>query len=947
MRESLQRKFLFPVIVGAALLIILSALLTYMSLLPDLRSQMVKRAELMTTTIRAAGEINPNYQDLRLALEEITLHTSGVHGITLATLNPTIIWASSTQPNADLDAHTVDMLKLLDISSKKHIFGQFTHANGDLIVISPFKNFHHVEQTLITAPHTFKLPPQMSSDLAYTLPADGYEGILYLRFNWQEFETVANTTLANHIMAMSGGILLMLLLSIATVYKSIINPIRSISNTIIAQRSGDSSARTEQLSRDEIGLLGTSLNEMLDSLHDRDRLLKVVVNHLPVGLSLKGLNDEKLVQNEAYKQSYLSPYLNGQIHEQVLENRITSQQKVVSEQIPITLEEHLTFTDGTKDFETTIFPIFNHKNHLEWLGTLCVDITEKKARELKLTQLFMAVESVNNGIIISDAQSEGHPILYVNPAVSALTGYQKSELIGASPRIFNRNSKEQEGLEILRRAIHKKEACSVVLKNTRKDGTQFWNEFTLSIIQDDTGTTTHFVGIQNNVTDRVEAENRIEHLAYYDALTDIPNRTLFNDRLTQLIAESERSSKMAAIVYIDLDGFKAANDNFGHVTGDIILQKAANRMQSCLRNQDSIARMGGDEFTILLPQLSDTDVIINVPKIINRLNTELAKPYDIEGNLIHTSGSIGISIYPKDGNNAETLIMCADHAMYHAKQKGKNTFSFFQKQMNLEIEQNQLVENHLRGAITRDEFTLHYQPQVKLDTQEVSLEALIRWKNDTLGDVLPDEFIPIAESSGMIDEIGSWVIQQACRDYASLREIGHHIQKIAINISAYQFKRQDIASIIKQELDKHGMEGSCLEVEITETAIFNDFEFAKAALQEIRKMGVTIAIDDFGTGYSSLTYLKQLPIDTIKIDKQFIKGLPKNKDDQHIVMAISGMAKGMGLKLLAEGVETEEQLQFVEHELHCTNIQGFLFSKPIPKSELLQSSFLNLASNKI
>lgn len=946
MRDSLQGKFLFPVILGAAFLIAISALITYLSLLPELRSQMLKRAELMNTTIRAAGEINPNYQDLRVALEEITMQTSGIYGITLATFNPTVIWASSTHPEADLDAHTADMLQLLTISSNNHMFGQFTHKNGDLIVISPFKKFQFSKKKTILSTQSLTLPTSVSLDKAFTLPEDGYEGILYLRFNWKEFEALADNTLYSHMLAMSGGIILMMLLCIATVYKAIINPVHNISTTIRAQKSGNVKARTQDLTHDEIGILGHSLNEMLDDLHERDRLLKVVVNHLPVGLSLEGLNDNKVVQNDVYKASFLSSDISHQAREQLLKNRRPSQQHSKTQQTPVLIEEQLKFSEQEKYFETTIFPIFNHAGSIEWLGTLSVDVTEKKARELKLTQLFMAVESVNNGIIISDAQTEGHPILYVNPAVTALTGYKKQDLIGNNPRIFSKNSKEQEGLNTLREAIQQKTSCTVVLKNTRKDGTQFWNEFTLSVIHNDDGIATHFVGVQNDVTDRITAKNKIEHLAYYDALTDIPNRTLFNDRLTQVIAEAQRHKKMAAIIYIDLDGFKAANDNYGHITGDVILKNAASRMQSCLRSQDSVARMGGDEFTILLPNLCDTDVIVNVPKIVNRLNKELAKPYVIDGNTIHTSGSIGISIYPKDGNNAETLITHADHAMYNAKEKGKNTFSYFHKQMNMEIEKHQRVETHLRGAVSRGEFALYYQPQVSLNTEDVSLEALIRWHNDTLGDLPPNEFIPIAETSGLIDEIGIWVIQQACSDYALLKEKNPQVQKIAINISAYQFRRQDIAAIIQQQLDVHQIEGSCLELEITETAIFTDFEFAKKSLQAIRKMGVTIAIDDFGTGYSSLTYLKQLPIDTIKIDRQFIKGLPNNEDDQHIVMAISGMAKGMGLNLLVEGVETQEQLNFVEEKLNCNNIQGFFFSKPISRQALMHSPFLTPKEHK-
>lgn len=943
MGASLQRKFLLPISIGAILLILSAAVITHIGLLPELRTQLHKRAELMLITIRAAAEINPGYQDLRLALEEITLHTSGVYGITLATLNPTIVWASSTHPDADIDQHTSDMLDLLDSSAEQHLFGDFIHSNGDVIVISPFKLLKGDLAQRSPPPDKLQLPEGVSFSDAYTLQAGDYEGILYLRFNWAEAEALANKDLYNHMLAMAGAVILMLLLATATVYRVILTPINLIARTIHAQKSGDPDARTKQLTNDQIGLLGNSINEMLDSLNNRDRLLRTIVDHLPVGLSLKDIDGQKLIQNEAYRTSYLSPYLDGTIREDLLDKRVALQQDALTNAAPVSHEEKLCFSDQERHFETTIFPVFNGQEHIEWVGTLCVDITEKKERELQLTQLYKAVESVKSGIVICHYEAPGFPIIYVNPAVTALTGYAAEELIGQSPKIFSDGTKDNVALEEIRQAIVERKPCSVVLHNQRKDGSLFWNEFTLSIITDSTGQATHLVGVQNDVTERIEAASKIEHLAYFDPLTDVPNRTLFHDRLTQIIAEAQRSNTHAAILYVDLDGFKAANDTFGHSTGDQLLKEASGRMKQCIRDQDSLARMGGDEFTILIPNLDPQEIIINLPKVVGRIHELLSTPFDLMNNQVHISGSIGISIYPRDGDSAEELLVNADHAMYHAKESGKNTFRFFQPEMNLAIEQQQKIEASLRDAVRNKSYTLHYQPQVDLKQGTISVEALLRCQHPQLKGVSPAEFIPAAEQTGLIDEIGIWVIQQACADLAGFIQDQSAITKVAINISPQQFKRQNLASIIKRYLDHYQLGPEHLEVEVTESVILDDYASAREQLNALRELGVTIAIDDFGTGYSSLTYLKQLPIDTLKIDKQFIHGLPEDQDDVHIVKAITGLAQGMGLRLLAEGVETEAQLAFIREQLNCHLIQGFHISKPLEKS-VLQSSDFYLAS---
>lgn len=936
---SLKRKFLLPIFIGAALLILSATVSTNFSLHPELRSQLHKRAELMLITIRAAAEINPAYQDLRLALEEITLHTSGVYGITLATLNPTIIWASSTHPDADIDRHTSNMLELLETSAENHLFGHFIHDNGDIIVIAPFKQFENPLTALTKTTAQFNLPTGVKTTNAYTLAPDAYEGILYLRFNWAETATLANTNLLRQVLAFSAVITLMLILATIMLYRVILKPLSQISRTILSQKSGQPDARTKQLADDEIGLLGHSINEMLDDLHNRDRLLKSVVNHLPVGLSLKGIDGQKLIQNDAYKTSYMSPYLDGNIREELLNRRVNLQQQAISSANPMSHEELLSFSDHDRHFETTIFPIFNTYDEMEWLGTLCVEITEKKERELQLTQLYKAVESVKSGIIICKYSAPDFPILYVNPAVTSLTGYLPSELIGKNPNIFSQSSDNETALGEIRESIANKKACSVILHNMRKDGSYFWNEFTLSIITTSDGEATHLVGVQNDVSERIEAANKIKHMAFFDPLTDLPNRTLFNDRLTQVIADSKRENTHTAVIYIDLDGFKAVNDSFGHNIGDELLKEASARMKKCIRSQDSLARMGGDEFTILIPKLNAEEVIINLPKAVDRIIKQLTTPFEISKNSVHVSGSIGISIYPKDGQTPEELIINADHAMYHAKESGKNTFRFFQQDMNQTIAKQQTIEASLREAIHNKEFSLHYQPQVNFLNNKVSVEALIRCKHPLLKDQSPAIFIPIAEQSGLIDEIGTWVIQQACADMAEFINDGSSISKVAINISPQQIKRQNLTSIIQQNLERNDLNPSYLEVEITENVIIDDYHTTLSHLNALRGLGVTIAIDDFGTGYSSLTYLKQLPIDTLKIDKQFIEGLPNDTDGVHIVKAIAGLAQGMGLNLLAEGVETDEQLTFVREELNCHLIQGFNVSKPLPKSKLKSSVF--------
>lgn len=436
----------------------------------------------------------------------------------------------------------------------------------------------------------------------------------------------------------------------------------------------------------------------------------------------------------------------------------------------------------------------------------------------------------------------------------------------------------------------------------------------------------------HKLTEQVEsAKVKLNHLAHYDVLTDLPNRLLLQDRLGQAIEVARRQCRQLAVMFMDLDRFKHINDSLGHGVGDQLLQSVAQRLVACVRQSDTVSRQGGDEFVLLLPHIEHAeDAALSAQKIL----TALALPHHLDGHDLHVSVSIGITIYPTDAQDADALLKCADTAMYHAKENGRNNFKFFEPEMNTRAVERQLVEASLRRALTRQEFVLHYQPKINLQSGTiVGVEALIRWQHPQRGLLAPAEFVPIAEDCGLIRPMGHWVLREACRQARAWLQAGLPPISVAVNTSALEFRTKDFLENLRVTLEETGMVPHHLEIELTESVLMGDAEAADSILHAVAKLGVKLAIDDFGTGYSSLSYLRRFPIDTLKIDQSFVNQMTSNADDANIVSAVINMGKCLRQRVIAEGVETSEQHARLL-AMHCDEGQGYYFGRPVDAQSL-------------
>ncbi|WP_434510194.1 EAL domain-containing protein [Desulfitobacterium sp. AusDCA] len=590
--------------------------------------------------------------------------------------------------------------------------------------------------------------------------------------------------------------------------------------------------------------------------------------------------------------------------------------------------------DGTLyNEEMTITPVYFEPEQTLYFIAVKQDVTQKRLDEEQMRLASKVFENTLEGVLVTDPKGN---IVYTNQAFQDITGYTTEEVMGKNPKVLSSGKHDKKFYQEMWRALLEKGEWQGEIWNRRKTGEIYPEWLTLSAIKDNNGKTVQFAAILSDLTSRKQNEERIKHLAYHDALTDLPNRYLFLDRLTLALAHAARHESTLAVLFLDLDRFKDVNDTLGHAAGDHLLQEVARRLKKCIRDEDTVARMGGDEFTLLLPEVS----VDKAKDVARRILKVFEQSFKLDDKELLITPSIGIATASDKSIDAQTILRHADLAMYKAKESGKNRYWLYQADMSL-IAQNRLtLEQRLRRALERGEFVLYYQPQVDVVSGKLlGMEALLRWKHPEAGIIPPMKFIPIAEETGLILPIGEWVLRTAIAQNVAWQKKGLSHLRIAVNLSGRQLLQENLVERVKTILEEEQMEGKWLELEITESVAMHDLELTIRVLSEFKKMGVHIAIDDFGIGYSSLSYLKLFPIDTLKVDQSFIRDSLHNAENGTIVSTIIGLARDLNFLAIAEGVETEAQYEFLKEQA-CTGIQGYLISRPLPAAEM--TTLLNL-----
>jgi len=531
------------------------------------------------------------------------------------------------------------------------------------------------------------------------------------------------------------------------------------------------------------------------------------------------------------------------------------------------------------------------------------------------------VENTADAILITDNRAK---IIYVNDSFIKMTGYESSELLDKPASVISSDLHEKEFYDALFDNVLKTAHFRGEVRVKRKNMEPYTSLVTISQIQNEYGNATNYVAIARDITRQKEQEKEIHSLAFYDALTALPNRRLFENHLHDSISRAKRHKEKVAVIYMDLDNFKMINDSYGHKVGDKFLQEVTSRIKEAIREEDTLSRIGGDEFTLLLEEINGLE---DAAHAAERIIEQIRKPYEIENNKFNSAVSLGISIYPDDSEHYETLLEYADKAMYHVKNSGKNNFEFYNSNMNQKAIERLQLENELLHAQERNELELHYQSKTNLKTMQVTcMEALVRWRRPNHGLMAPSGFIPIAKESDIIIKIGSWVLNEACAQTKRLNDAGNNLS-VSVNISTRQINDDNFVNLIRDVLEKNGLDGKYLELEITERALLKEVDIVMTKISEVRKMGVKFSIDDFGIGYSSMNTLKRLQIDKIKIDESFIKNITNNIQDRAITAAIISLAHNLNIEVVAEGVEEEEQVKILQ-DLGCNIVQGYLFSVP-------------------
>ena len=578
--------------------------------------------------------------------------------------------------------------------------------------------------------------------------------------------------------------------------------------------------------------------------------------------------------------------------------------------------------------ELSMTLMWDEYGHFEGLLGIGRDITQQRQATKDLRMAATVFEHSTAAILVTDPAGY---IVQVNEAFSRISGYASSDALDQLPSLLTSSQVPAEQLHFILDQLRHSGSWEGEVRLKRKGGGDYPAWVGITAVQDDEGDLVSYVAFFSDISERKASEQRIHRLAYYDPLTLLPNRTLFQDRLHTALQAADRHQQWVVLMFLDLDRFKPINDSLGHAAGDRMLKEVAVRLRACVDSDDTVARMGGDEFTLLLQSQAQREgALTRAIHVGEQILASLAQPFILEGREFFVTASIGIALSPQDGNELSQLMKNADTAMYHAKERGKNNFQFYQADMNASALQRLELESDLRHALEQGEFKLFYQPQFSGDGKRLTgAEALLRWQHPQRGLVPPSDFIPVLEELGLVVQVGDWVLRESCRQLAEWHEAKIRVPKISVNLSARQFAEGDLHQRIAQILEQSGVPAACLELELTESILMEDVANAMQTLSSLKQLGVFIAIDDFGTGYSSLNYLKQFPIDVLKIDRSFVDGLPHGEQDGQIARAIIAMAHSLNLTVIAEGVETLAQLDFLRgHD--CDEVQGFLLGRPMP-----------------
>ncbi len=722
-------------------------------------------------------------------------------------------------------------------------------------------------------------------------------------------------------------------------HRLIRKPLTDLMQGVQRLRAGEYDTQLPVISNDELGELASAMNLMTEDIRQRESELSAIVDHMPLmifvkeakslrfvrlnraGEKLLGTSEQQLVGRNDYD---LFPTEQADFFTS-MDREVLNLGSVVD--IP---EEQIDTPSGIRFLHTRKATIHDSEGNPKYLLGVSEDITDRKQTGERLRQWSKVIDSTSEAMMITDLEGS---ILDVNRAFSLITGYNREEIIGHNPRIFKSGYHKEDFYQLMWKSVLQSGSWRGEIHNRRKNGEVYPAWETISTVYNENNVPTHLVSVFSDISPIKKTQEKLDFLAHHDPLTGLPNRILLNDRMEHAIMRAHRDAHGVAVMFLDLDRFKNINDSLGHPVGDELLKEVASRLQHVLREIDTVSRQGGDEFVLVLEDIKESESLVDTAR---KVLSVLDRPFQISGREMVITASLGISLYPDDGSDATTLIRNADAAMYRAKENGRNGFWFYTEDITHKAAKRVDMEQALRETVKHGELHLYYQPQFNLPERRINgVEALIRWDRPGQGLVMPSEFIPLAEETGMINAIGEWVIYSACRQMARWLSEGIPLQRIAINISPAQIRQGNLAQIVEDALNKSNLDARHLELEVTEAIFLDDTEQAGQVLRELDELGVQLALDDFGTGFSSLSYLKNFRFDRLKIDRSFTQNLHENANDRCIANSIIALGHSLNMTVLAEGVETEAQLAWLA-ERGCDDGQGYLFSRPVPAEQLCE-----------